>query len=143
MRIEVDGEIELPAGVVLGPRTVAYVRLLDTSLADAASRTLAEQVIDDVRGRTATGGPLSFKLRADAAGPGGSYTLAAHVSIEGGREIAARRPGDRAELSGDSARPAAPNGDRRGTGDLTSRTGTPAGPVPTSSVIAASSCSGT
>ena len=78
----VTGEILLPAGVVLPTRAVAYVRLLDTSLADAPSITVAEQIIKDVAAQNAKGRSIKFALYGELRDARASYTVSVHIDVD-------------------------------------------------------------
>jgi uncharacterized lipoprotein YbaY len=78
----VTGDILLPAGAVIPPRAVAHVHLLDTSLADAPSTIVAEQVIEDVAAKIATGGRIKFALYGEIEDPRASYTVSVHIDVD-------------------------------------------------------------
>jgi uncharacterized lipoprotein YbaY len=78
----VTGEILLPAGVALPARAVAYVRLLDTSLADAPSITIAEQIIKDVAAQNAKWGSIKFALHGELRDARANYIVSVHVDVD-------------------------------------------------------------
>jgi uncharacterized lipoprotein YbaY len=85
----VTGEILLPAHSVLPSRAVAYVHLLDTSLADAPSTIVAEQVIEDIAGRIARGEKIRFALYGEIQNLRASYSVSVHVDLDGDGPIGA------------------------------------------------------
>lgn len=76
----ITGDLAYRERIALPESAVATVSLLDVSLADAPSRTLAEQVIDPA-GQI----PIGFVLEVDAAAieAGHTYALAARIEVEG------------------------------------------------------------
>jgi uncharacterized lipoprotein YbaY len=69
-----------------------YVRLEDTSLADAPSRVVAEQVLTHVPTRVTTEGTVPFALYGQQPDPRVNYSVSVHVDTHGsGRTI---RQGD-------------------------------------------------
>jgi uncharacterized lipoprotein YbaY len=80
---------ELPATV---RDATVRVRLLDTSRADAASQTVADQTIQGVSldGAEVAEG-VSFAFDAPDPAPGRTYVLAAHVDVSGNGKV---EPGD-------------------------------------------------
>jgi uncharacterized lipoprotein YbaY len=79
----VTGEIVFPRPPPpLGAATV-YVRLLDTSLADAPARILAEEVLTGLGDQAASGGTLPFTLHGQVADPTSRLTVSVHVDLDG------------------------------------------------------------
>ncbi|RDE09372.1 YbaY family lipoprotein [Pelagibacterium lacus] len=76
----ITGDLAYRERIALPESAVATVSLLDVSLADAPSRTLAEQVIDPA-GQI----PIGFVLEVDASAieAGHTYALAARIEVEG------------------------------------------------------------
>jgi uncharacterized lipoprotein YbaY len=60
-----------------------YVRLEDTSLADAPSRVVAEQVLTDVPARVTAEGAIPFTLYIQQSDPRANYSVSVHVSMHG------------------------------------------------------------
>lgn len=77
----VTGEIIFPDS---GPPAVAtiYLRVEDVSLADAPSRTVAEDVRRDVQAPP-PGGRLAFSLAVPAVDPRARYSVRVHVDLDG------------------------------------------------------------
>ena len=76
-----EGKPDLPASAK------AYVRLLNTSLADAPSTTVAEQVIDHVARFVSKGEKVAFVLEADSINERDTYTVSVLVDIDGDGKI--------------------------------------------------------
>lgn len=83
----VKGEIVFSAKPNLPVSAKAYVRLLNTSLADAPSTTVAEQVIDHVAGFLSKGKKVAFVLEADSINERDTYTVSVLVDIDGDGKI--------------------------------------------------------
>lgn len=60
-----------------------YVRLTDVSHTDAVAQTVAECTISSLPAGTDTSQELAFELAADRVSKWRSYTLAAHVDLDG------------------------------------------------------------
>jgi uncharacterized lipoprotein YbaY len=78
----VIGAIEFPEPVGLPPEAMVYVRLLDTSTADAPAVLVAEQVL---RGATVTrdqSGRIPFELRAGPISNNKQYTVSVLVDVD-------------------------------------------------------------
>lgn len=82
----ISGEIVFPSDATLPDEAVAYVRLLDTSLADAPSQVMAEHVIRDIACRLRRGERIAFEFAASALNQRASYTVSAHVDADGADE---------------------------------------------------------
>jgi uncharacterized lipoprotein YbaY len=84
----VHGEIVFGENPPRFDGATVYVRLEDTALMDAPSRMLTEHVIEDV----SYGGAGSIDFTLDGELPtdktGMSYTVSAHVSMDGTKDIA-------------------------------------------------------
>ena len=83
----VSGEIvfadrpELPGGAI------AYVRLLDTSAADALASEVGEQVLKEIAGRANRGQAIPFAIEGELRGEQASYTISVHVDLDGDGQI--------------------------------------------------------
>jgi uncharacterized lipoprotein YbaY len=89
--LRVCGEIVFdPAPPSLSGATV-YVRLRDTSLADAPSRVVAEQAMTRVEGLPPGGGELTFALPLESADARRTYTVSVHVDLDNDGRVG---PGD-------------------------------------------------
>jgi uncharacterized lipoprotein YbaY len=78
----VTGEILLPAHSAIPASAVAYVHLLNTSLADAPATIVAEQVINDVAAKIAGGGRIKFALYGEIQDPRASYSVSVHIDVD-------------------------------------------------------------
>lgn len=87
----VTGEILLPAGAGIKSSAVARVQLLDTSLADAPSVTIASQVVSGLASKLAKGGALAFSLAAENPDAQASYGVSVHIDQSGDGQV---KPGD-------------------------------------------------
>ena len=78
----VQGEVhfEQPPNLPLG--ATAYVRLLDTSLADAPSSIVAEQVLTGIAADANAGRPLLFALYGTPPNARASYTVSIWVDVD-------------------------------------------------------------
>ena len=90
-KARVTGEISLPAGARVNAKTLARVRLLDTSLADAPAVEVACQQIGGVEEKLARRETLRFDLTCDPVDPHASYSVQVHVDQNGDGNI---KPGD-------------------------------------------------
>lgn len=79
----IRGELSFEGGVVSLGGAAVYVRLIDVSHADAAARTVAEYKILLLPAGADTSHKLTFELASDRVSKGRSYTLAAHVDLDG------------------------------------------------------------
>ena len=59
-----------------------YVRVLDVTVVDAASRAAGEQVIDGFDGDANAGRPVSFHVRATVDDERNSYIVSIHVDAD-------------------------------------------------------------
>jgi putative lipoprotein len=85
----IHGEIVLPPDAPTGRAGEVVVELRDVTLLDAPSRVIAEQRLRDVP--LHPGGRIPFRLEAPEVPPGGSFSVRAHVDIDGSGRVA---PGD-------------------------------------------------
>jgi putative lipoprotein len=78
---EVTGRVELGGGATLPARAVVEVTLLDTSVADAAAKTIARTEI--AIETPANEVPFQLSYARDRIDPKGHITLAARATIDG------------------------------------------------------------
>ena len=82
----VSGEIVFEQPAYLSPRAIAYVRLLDTSLADAPMRLIAEQVLRNIASQANAGQPLPFVLYGSPPNMRTHYSISVLIDLnEDGR----------------------------------------------------------
>src|SRR5262249_45660269 len=79
----VTGEIVFPQPPPCLRAATVYVRLLDTSLADAPARVVAEAVLTGLGDQAAAGGTLAFTLRGRVDDPTSRLTVGVHVDLDG------------------------------------------------------------
>ena len=79
--IKIAGKPDLPASAKM------YVRLLNTSLADAPSAVVAEQVIDHVGGALSKDEKVGFRLEPDSINERDTYIVSVLVDIDGDGKI--------------------------------------------------------
>jgi uncharacterized lipoprotein YbaY len=84
----VSGEIVfgLPAPEDLS-EAIAYVRLEDTSLADAPSRVVSEQRLTRLHERLTTADTVPFNLHAPRPDPKSTYSVSVHVDVDGDGKV--------------------------------------------------------
>ena len=87
----VSGEIHFAQKPQLPSDAKAHVRLLDTSMADAPSRLVAETVLKDISQQANLGNPIPFVLNGDPPHERGSYTISVLVDLDGDGKAS---PGD-------------------------------------------------
>ena len=87
----VTGEIHFAQKPQLPSDAKAYVRLLDTSMADAPSRLVAETVLKDISQQANLGNPIPFALDGDPPDERRSYTISVLVDLDGDGKVS---PGD-------------------------------------------------
>jgi uncharacterized lipoprotein YbaY len=87
----INGEIVFVERPDLPPDATAYVRLLDTSAADAPSSKVAEQVLTDIAKKANRGEAIPFAINVEIENERASYTISVHVDLAGDGEIS---PGD-------------------------------------------------
>lgn len=88
--MQLRGEIQFPEVVSPVDDAPLRIRLLDVSKADAASETVAEDVVEHVSLVTAGQG-FPFLLEVDDLDERHTYTLEAHLDVDGSGDVA---PGD-------------------------------------------------
>jgi uncharacterized lipoprotein YbaY len=76
----VSGIILLPHDAPAAHQVPIYVRLLETSYADAPARVIASQRLDAANVAGGTSHP--FELRMDRVDPKAHYTVDAHVDVD-------------------------------------------------------------
>jgi uncharacterized lipoprotein YbaY len=81
--IAIRGELSFQDNTVSLSGAAVYVRLIDVSLADAAARTVSEYQNRSLPDGTNTSHKINFELTADPVDSRGSYTIAAHVDLDG------------------------------------------------------------
>jgi uncharacterized lipoprotein YbaY len=79
----VKGEIKFAGKPDVPASAKIYVRLLNTSLADAPSNIVAEQVIDHLRNDE----KIAFRLEPDSINERDSYTVSVLVDVDGDGKI--------------------------------------------------------
>jgi uncharacterized lipoprotein YbaY len=79
----VKGEIKFAGQPSLPASAKMYVRLLNTSLADAPSAVVAEQVIDHLSNEE----KVAFRLEPDSIDERGTYTVSVLVDLDGDGKI--------------------------------------------------------
>jgi len=83
----VSGEIVFAERPELPPDATAYVRLLDTSAADAPSSKIAEQVLKNIAKKANQGEAIPFAINGKIESERASYTLSVLVDLDGDGEI--------------------------------------------------------
>jgi uncharacterized lipoprotein YbaY len=83
----VTGEISIPADAALPAEAVAYVRLLDTTLADAPSITVAEVQLMGVALQIKQGKSINFVLVGEKPNLHASYTVSVHIDTDNSGQI--------------------------------------------------------
>jgi uncharacterized lipoprotein YbaY len=68
-------------------RAKIYIRLADTSLADAPSRVVSEQVLMELPPAGTAKGHLSFALHGALPDPRASYSVSVHVDMQNDGKI--------------------------------------------------------
>lgn len=82
-----EGEITFEeAGASLEGAT-AYIRLEDASQADAASRIIAEQVVQDISHETGSKDKLRISLHGQIPNEKASYIVSVHIDVDGDGQI--------------------------------------------------------
>lgn len=85
--IVIRGKLSFEGGIVNLGGAAVYVRLIDVSQTDAAARTVAEYKIISLPTGIDTRQEVSFELSVDRLMRGRSYTLAAHVDVDGDGKV--------------------------------------------------------
>lgn len=83
----VKGEIKFAGKPALPPSAKTYVRLLNTSLADAPSNVVAEQVIDHIASSLSKNERVAFRLEPDSIDERDSYTVSVLVDLDGDGKV--------------------------------------------------------
>lgn len=83
----VSGEIRFAQPPHLPADAKAYVRLLETGMADAPSQMIAEQGLTNISEQANSGQPIPFKLLGNLKDERGSYTLSVLVDVDGDGKI--------------------------------------------------------
>jgi uncharacterized lipoprotein YbaY len=79
----VSGQLTVPEALAVSSSTVAYVDLVDTSLADQPSVLIQRQVIPHVDKAIGPERKLKFEIAIASLDPSRSYEVRAHVSVDG------------------------------------------------------------
>jgi uncharacterized lipoprotein YbaY len=79
----VSGEIRFAEPPALPEETTIYVKLLDTSLADAASTIVAEQILQGVSQKANNGEVIPFTIQVKIENQRGSYSISVLVDLDG------------------------------------------------------------
>lgn len=82
----VTGEIRFTQPPRLPPNAKAYVRLLDTSMADAPARLVAQAVLEGIAGEANRGNSVPFAINGDLDNPHATYTVSVLVDVDGDGE---------------------------------------------------------
>ena len=82
----VSGEIQFALTPTIPADTKVYVRLLDTSVADAPAQLITEKLLTDVWQKANAGEPIPFTLTAAKGDERRSYTIAVLVDVDGDRK---------------------------------------------------------
>jgi len=83
----ITGEILIPANTKIADTAVAYVHLLDTSRADAASTVISEQVIANVATKLSRGERIKFVLYGEIQNPQASYSVSVHIDVDADGQV--------------------------------------------------------
>jgi len=78
----VTGEVRFTEPPRLPAGAAAYVRLLDTTYADAAAKVVAELKLTDIAGES-----FEFAIEASSIDPLRRYTISVHISAQGVERI--------------------------------------------------------
>ena len=81
--VVIEGEIHLVDMTSTIPNATVYVQLLDVSLADAPSKVIVEEVIDNVTIEVKSPGSVPFSVQTSELEEFAMYTLAVHVDVSG------------------------------------------------------------
>jgi uncharacterized lipoprotein YbaY len=87
----VSGDIRFTQLPRLPPSAKAYVRLLDTSMADAPARLVAETVLEGISDEATRGNPIPFAIYGDLESERASYSVSVLVDVDGDGKTS---PGD-------------------------------------------------
>jgi uncharacterized lipoprotein YbaY len=83
----VKGEIKFAGKPALPASAKMYVRLLNTSLADAPSAAVAEQVIDNIASSLSKNEKVVFRLEPDSIDERDTYIVSVLVDVDGDGKI--------------------------------------------------------
>lgn len=83
----ITGEILLPPNAEISANAVIYVHLLDSSRADAPSRVVAKQVIENVAAKLAEGERIMFAIDGGVLDPRASYSISVHVDVDADGQV--------------------------------------------------------
>ena len=83
----VSGEIVFAERPELPPDATAYVRLLDTSVEDALSSKIAEQVLKNIAKKANQREAIPFVIEGAIESERASYTISVLVDLDGDGEI--------------------------------------------------------
>lgn len=83
----IEGEIVFDQVVKSFSGATAYVRLLDTSRADAPSTVIVEEVIQGVSHQAGSTDTQPIRLEGQVPDENARYELAVHIALGGAREI--------------------------------------------------------
>lgn len=84
-------QIKIPVNTAWTNKSTLYVRLLDTGLADAPSRVLAEKTITDLLSKFKDNKVISLFLKMPPGIKEDDCTISIHIAINGNSQIT---PGD-------------------------------------------------
>jgi putative lipoprotein len=79
--VVVDGTISFGADIVPFSKAAVYISLLDVTMQDAHSKTLASQVIKDVE--YSPDKRIEFSLKGKIEDERGTYIISVHVDVDG------------------------------------------------------------
>ena len=79
----ISGDIRFAEHPSLPEGAKIYVRLLDTSLADAPAKVVAEQVLTDISKNANSGEPVSFTIDGKIENQQGSYSISVLIDVDG------------------------------------------------------------
>ena|SRR5215212_444384 len=84
-QVVVSGEVSFAPGATPFSKATAYISLLDVSRQDAPSKTIAKQVIKNVK--FSAGEKIKFSLSGEIDDPRGMYIVSAHIDVDGDSEV--------------------------------------------------------
>jgi uncharacterized lipoprotein YbaY len=79
----INGDIRFAERPSLPDGTKIYVRLLDTSMADAPAKVIAEQVLTDISEKANSGEPVAFTIDGKIENQQSSYSISVLVDVDG------------------------------------------------------------
>ena len=83
----VEGEINFEGQSTSFTYATVYVRLEEVSAADAPARVVAEHIRRNVAFDPQAGEALAFTLEAEAPDPTASYSVRAHIDLDGDGQV--------------------------------------------------------